>query len=188
MNVGSQASVVSEIVPRIIGIFVNGDGVAVPVPIDYIWPVSRCDLKVITVEPESLTVAALNMEYMTRSEPEPKLTVREWVVDAGNVLMLNPLFPFDARPGSSDPPRIRGAPTFLWPTASGLAAARLRPPSLWCSGAVRRPRLRRAACRTMLRKVLPALMILRSAVLSSFFLTASLLRIQALTYVDKQTH
>jgi hypothetical protein len=102
VNISSQAPVVGEIVPRVIRILVNGDRVSAPVPIHYIWPVNGCNLKVITVEPESLTVAALNMEYMTRSEPEPELTVGEWVVNVRNVLMLDPLFPLYARPGSSN--------------------------------------------------------------------------------------
>ena len=102
VNVGSHAAVISEIVPWIIGVLVNRDRIAGPVPIHYIGPVHGNNLEVITVKPESFTVAAFDMKYMTRSEPEPKLTVGKWVVDVGNVLMLYPLFPLDVRPGSRD--------------------------------------------------------------------------------------
>jgi hypothetical protein len=66
VNVSSQAAVISEIVAGVVWILVDGDWVAIPVPIHYIWPIDGCNLKVITVEPEPLSVAALDMEYMTR--------------------------------------------------------------------------------------------------------------------------
>ena len=56
------------------------------------------------------------MEDMTRSESEPKLTVGEWTVDAGNVLVLDPLLPFYARPASIEPISVLAA-AFFWPTA-----------------------------------------------------------------------
>ena len=120
MNVSSQASIVSEIVPRVIGILVNGDGIPIPVPIHHIGPVNGCNLKVIAVEPESFTGTALNVEYMTRSQPEPEPTVREWVVDSGNMFMLDPLFPFDVRPDSSDRASIWRT-SLLWSNTLRLA-------------------------------------------------------------------
>ena len=158
MNVSSQTPIVGEIVPRVVWILVNGDGVAVPVPVHYIWPISGYNLKVITVEPESLTVAALDMEYMTRPETEPELAVGEWMVDVRNVLMLDPLFPFYARPGGrGDRAPVRGCAAALRRSALWFATASLRPcPFLWRSAAGLRSRLRAATCRTMLRKVLPS--------------------------------
>jgi len=192
VNVSSQPAVVSEIIARVIGILVNGDWITIPVPIHYVGPVFGCNLKVIAVEPESLTVATLNMKYMTRSKAEPELAVREWVVHVGNVLMLDPLLPFNVRPGGRGSAALLRPATLWLPTASlrsfrlWRSAAGLRPCRLWRSASRRRPRLRRAARRAMLRKVLRAS--LAAALLSRFSLTASRLRIQVLTYISKQTH
>ena len=220
VNISSEPPVVSEIVPGVIEILVNRDRVAVPVPIDYIWPIFGCDLKVVAVEPESLTVAALYVEYMTRSEAEPKLTVGEWAVDVGNVLMLDPLFPLYVRPGSRNRASVRGSAALFRPSALRLASASLRRAGSRRFTAALGPGLRRAACRRLqlasaslrrsglwrstagvgpglrcaarratLRKVLPAsLLALASTTCSLFRLIASLLRMQALTHVRKQTH
>lgn len=211
MNVSSQAPVISEIVSGVIGILVDGDGITAPVPIRHVRPVNGRNLKVITVEPESLAVAALKMEYVTGSEPEPELTMGEWVVDVRNVLMTDPLFPLYVRPGSYRA-SVRGSAVFLRPAALRFASASLwflplwrsavglwfLPLGrsavglwlclLWRSAAGLRSRLRCAARRTMLRKVLPSTLIdLPSVLLRPFRFTASFLRIQALTHVSKQT-
>lgn len=185
MNVSSQATIVSEIVSGVIGILINGDRVAIPIPIHYIWPVDRRNLKIGIVEPESLTVATLNMEYVLRSEAESELTVRKWVVNVGNLFMLNPLFPFDVRPGSGG----QGSAAVLSFTASlRLPTASLWPSRLWRAAAGFRPRFCRAARRTMLRKMLAGLITLASTSLPAFRFPASLLRIQVLSCVHKQTH
>lgn len=192
VNVSSQTSVISEIVAGVIGILVNGDGITTPVPIHDVWPIFGCNLKVIAVEPEPLTVAALNIEDMTWSEPEPELTMREWVVHAGNVLVLDPLFPLYVRPGGRDsavllwPAALRLDPASLRSSgfgrcASGLrrcrswrrAASGLRLCRLWRRATGLGPRLRRATPRTTLRKVLLAG--LPAALLSRLRLSTSLL-------------
>ena len=183
VNVSSQAPVVSEIVSGVIRILVNGDGIAVPVPIRYICPVNGCNLEVITVEPEALTAAARNMEYMSRSEPEPELTVGERVIDVRNMLMLDPLFSFHVRSGSGDRASVGDSAAVLWPGALRFATS-LRPCSLWRSGMGLGPRLRRATGRTMLGKVLPA----RLPSMLCPFPIMSFLRIQAWSHVSKDTH
>lgn len=174
MDVGSEAAVVSEIVARVVRILVDGDRVAVPDPVRYIGPIDRGHFKVVAVEPESLLISALDMEYVTRSEPEAKLTVGKWAIDVRNVLMLDPLFAFDVRTGSRDRAAVRGSAANLWGSAVsfrraalGLAAASFGPGALRRSAVGFGPWLRRAARRTTLR-----IMLLLSTSLSLFLVTA----------------
>lgn len=110
VNVSSQPAIVSQIVSWIVGILVNGDRIAIPVPIRDVGPIRLDHLEIVTVEPESVTIPALDMEDVTRAEPEPKLTVGKRMIDVRNMLMLNPLFPFHVRARSWDCASVWGRP------------------------------------------------------------------------------
>jgi hypothetical protein len=128
------------------------------------------------------------MEYVSRSETEPELTVRERMIDVGNVLVTDPLFPFyvrsRAREGASfgSPAAVFGPDASLRSTAvlrstRLLRSTRFLPASLWRTAALVRSRLRASACRTMLREMLRACLVtLAAAVLSASLFPAAILR------------
>lgn len=95
MRVSPQPNVVSEIPSHVIGILKNADIVAVPIPIAAVAGINRCDVEVITTEPEPPGAAALQTPDMPMPKAAVKAAVLPGMVDMeanilASVIMADP--------------------------------------------------------------------------------------------------
>ena len=87
MNVGAQAYVVGEIPAIVVGIFVNHDVVAVPIPVIGVGKVKRGDAEVEATKPETPGIPTLDAPTMSTAEATLKAAVLPRVVLAKAVII-----------------------------------------------------------------------------------------------------
>ena len=96
MDVGPQARVVSQVPAVVVGIFVDHDVVAAPVPVAAVADIERSHAELEAAEPEAAGTAPSEMSDMASAEPAGKVSVLPRVVKvkAGIIVALvmpNPL-------------------------------------------------------------------------------------------------
>src|SRR5260370_33799698 len=75
MHVGSGPRVVCQVPSRMVGIVVDHDGIGIPEPIGNVRIIELANGEIVSVEPESLAVAALKMKNVAGSESTRKAPV-----------------------------------------------------------------------------------------------------------------
>ena len=81
VNVRSQPNVVSEIQPVVVGVLVDGDVVAVPVPVIGIGEVERRNAEIISAEPEAAWIASLTAPAVAAAEAAVKVAILPRMID-----------------------------------------------------------------------------------------------------------
>src|SRR5258708_15196486 len=81
MNVGPQPRVIRQIPSHMIGIVVDHDAVAVPIPVIDIRVVEIRNSEVKAVEPEAFSVSAAQYPHVPRTEPAAEPAMLPWMVN-----------------------------------------------------------------------------------------------------------
>lgn len=81
MHVGSQPYIVGEVPSLVVGVFVDGDIVAVPIPVVAISEVKRGDAEIVAIEPEPAGIATLDAPAVTAPETALEVAVFPRMVD-----------------------------------------------------------------------------------------------------------
>jgi hypothetical protein len=87
VNVGAQAHVVGEIPAVVVGIFVNHNVVAVPIPVIGIGKVKRGDAEVEAAKPETAGIPTLDAPPMSTTETTLKAAVLPRMVEVETVVI-----------------------------------------------------------------------------------------------------
>jgi hypothetical protein len=87
VNVSAQAHVVSEIPAVVVGIFVNHDVVAVPIPVIGVGKVKRGDAEVEATKPETAGISTLDAPPMSATEATLKASVLPRMVEVEAVVI-----------------------------------------------------------------------------------------------------
>ena len=90
MNVSAQAHVVSEIPAVVVGVFVNHDVVAIPIPAVGIGKVKRGDAEVEAAKPETTGIPTLYAPPMSATEATSKAAVLPRMVEVEAVVIPPP--------------------------------------------------------------------------------------------------
>jgi hypothetical protein len=81
VNVSAQPGVVGEIPANVVGVFVNGDIVAVPVPVITVGKVKRGDAEVEAAKPETAGIASLQTPLVSTAKAAIEAAMLPWVVE-----------------------------------------------------------------------------------------------------------
>lgn len=87
MNVGAQPHIVGEVPSYVIGVFVDHDVIAVPIPAVAIGKVKRGDTEVEAAKPETAGITTLDAPPVCAAETAFKAAVLPGVVDAESVVI-----------------------------------------------------------------------------------------------------
>jgi hypothetical protein len=112
VNVGAEAGVVSDVPTRVVGIVVDYDLIAVPVPVSDVGQIKRRDAPVKVVKPESIRIAAAKHPDVFPSQSRSEMTMRVRM----SKMETSVVAPFVV----SDPPATRVDVRSIW-MALGIA-------------------------------------------------------------------
>jgi len=94
VNVGAEANVVSEVPAVVVGVFVDDDIVATPIPVAAKTEVERRDAEVEAAEPEAAGTASGKMPHVAAAETAGEVAVRpgmiEVVINASALFVSDP--------------------------------------------------------------------------------------------------
>ena len=93
MNVGAQPGVVGEVPANMVGVVINHDVVAVPIPVITVGKVKRGDTEVEAAKPETAGTASLHPPTVSPAEATFEMAMLPGVVEVEAVVVVPALMP-----------------------------------------------------------------------------------------------
>src|SRR5260221_8314226 len=91
MNVCSRSGVVGQIPARVVWVFIDNDGVAIPEPVTDVGIIERSNTEEETVKPETLPASASQMEYVLPPKASRKVPVLPRPVEMKSRMLASPV-------------------------------------------------------------------------------------------------